>query len=48
LRRDFVGSQGRKTEFGGPSEAFSDAGFVQKIKQELMIYYVGVPNHPVN
>jgi hypothetical protein len=34
LGRNFVRSQGRKTEFGGPNEAFSDEGFGQKTKQE--------------
>ena len=30
--RDFVPEQGRKTEFGGPNEAFSDAALVEKIQ----------------
>ncbi len=39
MRRDFVRSQGRKTEFGEPNEAFSNAGFVQKIKPKAELIF---------
>ena len=49
-RRDFVSEQGRKTGSGGPNEAFSDAGLVQKhvlsviegIKLNGMTYFLSV------
>ena len=36
-RRYLVCSQGRKTEFGGPNEAFSDAGCGREIKPKAKV-----------
>jgi hypothetical protein len=39
LRRDLVRRQGRKTEFGGPNEAFSDAGWGREIKSKAELIF---------
>ena len=41
--RDFVPEQGRKTEFGGPNEAFSDAALGEKIQRKGIGYFLSVP-----